>query len=315
MYDTISLYLPAEKATGIDLIAEMPVYLSDLKENFNHASGIVTVSGKCDNFHVTASIKGIFLNGSLPKYHFGQNQSTLNLQSTKNAIAKLSQALNLPLSEAFVYRIDFAENYIMSHPVASYFESLGESRYYKRLDQGSSLYYNSGRRQIVFYDKVKEQSAKNYDIASKFAGQNVLRYEYRLKKRVADQMNCPEVRASDLHDPVFYKQLLLRYHKEYSAIHKLSPLCFNSLVMGDVRALRSQLSLYGIQALGGEKAVLEMLDSANRRNEFSSTMQYNRSKKMVKEVCQMPLLAKKSELIQELDMKINNHIQEEISSL
>lgn len=315
MYDTISLYLPAEKSIGTDLVADMPVYLTDLKENYNHSSGIVTVSGMCKTFHASANLKGVFLNGSLPKYYYGQNQSTLNMQTTKSAIEQLSADLNLPLEEAFVYRIDFATNYVMEQPVASYFDSFGACRYYKRLDQGSSLYYNSGRRQMLFYDKLKEQTNKMVTIIPEFESTNVLRYEYRLKKRVADQVGMMEIKASNLYNAMFYKALLQKYRKEYFSIEKLNNLCFDSVIVGDVRALTKQLSLYGIQALGGEKALLEMLDAAKKRGEFSSSMQYARSKKMVKAVCKMPMLAKKSVLIEELDTKVSDKIQSELDSL
>ena len=315
MYDTLSIAMPADRSPSVDLMAEIPAQLTKAKEILDLSTGTVTVTGHCKNFRVTVKETGIFMSGSLSKFYYGNNQSTLNLKDTKDAITTLSDALHLPLSEGLVRRLDFAGNYIISHPVASYFDALSNCPYYEKLSYNSSLYFESGRRTMLFYDKVAEQILKKEPIIKEFEGQNVLRYEYRLQNKIADQLKRDFVKVSDLYEPDFYREVLLRYHNEYKSIHKMNYLFFDPEIIGDVKALKNQLLIDGIEARGGEKVVLDMLEAAKKRGEFTNGMQYGRSRKMVRELCSKPILTGKSDFITELDFKINEKVQTELSSL
>ncbi len=94
------------------------------------------------------------------KYYFVTNLLTLRIEDTKRTIEKLSDSLHLPFHLANVTRIDFGTNLIMEHELEIYFPYLGQLRYYKKLEHDNGLYLRNSKRELVFYDKTKEQKRK-----------------------------------------------------------------------------------------------------------------------------------------------------------
>ena len=312
MYDTINLWLRAEDAPKTDLLAEVPLLFSNPKETFNYRYNCITVSGMVGHFYATVSERGVFLGGSLCKHYFGDNQHTLSLPDTKLAVEKLSDEINLPDAQAHVYRIDFSDNYVMDYPENAYYDFLGSATYYNRQAQDNGLYYTNSRRQIVFYGKVTEQRLKHVPILEEFEDKHVLRYEYRLKKQVACQLNRKEVRAFDLYEAGFYKQMLERYKSEYLSINKYNLISFEDTVLKDRKEFKKQLMLLGIQKLGGEAAVMDIISHADKCDVFENGMQRKRQRDMIKELCKTPLLTQQPELVKELDKKILDRIDQEL---
>jgi len=315
MYDTITLFVNAEDVPGTDFMAELPLKLSNISEVHAPYAGAIKVRGALSNFHATVSHSGLLLTGSLCKYFFGENQHTLTLENTREAFGKLFAELGLPIEQAKVYRIDIAANYEVDKVPCSYFSYMGDAKYYTRSLLSTSLYYKNNGRQLVMYDKLLEQEHKKTPIIPEYVGKKILRYEYRLRKRLAERMGRTEVRPLDLCDPVFYRSLLEKYQQEYFNVEKYSLVDFAPDVMTDTKSFIGQLALLGIQNIGGQLAVNDIIIRANKQGIFDNSMQYKRVRDKVKEICNMPLLTCKSPHIDELTAKITARVAAEITSL
>jgi hypothetical protein len=116
MYDNIDFRLRNTDVPGIDFLSETPCCFEVEAENvFN---GETVIAGKLGNFAVTVG-QGVvnIKNGSLCKWHLGDNFQTLGRSDAKRAIEKLSDTLHLPVNKATVARLDIAQNFIVRQPV------------------------------------------------------------------------------------------------------------------------------------------------------------------------------------------------------
>lgn len=315
MYDTLSLWLPLTKQDCSLAFSELPLKLNHFKETFDHSNNTTTISGSLNSIYFNIRETGIFITGSLCKYHFGNNQKTLTIQDTKTAIESLTAFTGYPIYDASVYRIDFSENYILSQPEYLYYDYLGSSTYYKRLEQNNGLYYNNQRRQLVFYGKVYEQKLKKQVILPIFEGKNVLRYEMRLKRKIPFQIGLPKIKAHMLYEPVLYKKLLEKYRSEYLSISKKHNLILNNNIIAEKNGLWNQLLLLGAHEMGGEEELLKLINNAKKEMRFSNPMQVQRLKEKIKSIFRTSLLTKPSDLIIELDEKILEKVRVELMSI
>jgi len=121
MYDNIDFKLKIDTVSGIDFLRETPRYLDKITGEHNFESGRV-VSGilgdiNSNHFKVTVSSRGVNIkDGSLCKFHLGDNFKTLSRSETQKAIEQLSDTLHLPIEKACVSRIDIAQNFIVQNP-------------------------------------------------------------------------------------------------------------------------------------------------------------------------------------------------------
>ena len=74
-------------------------------------------SGKLKNFELYEIDEGFKLEGSIAKYFLGDNLKTLNRKNIIQAIENLSDCLSLKIKDSKMYRIDFAQNFIMNDTV------------------------------------------------------------------------------------------------------------------------------------------------------------------------------------------------------
>src|SRR6056297_1886233 len=150
MFDTVNMYIRQDSVSGVNLLAEIPVYLERVKFEEN-ADGI-KYSGRINDLYISVTEKGLFISGSLPKYYLSDNMQTLRRQDTVHAIQKLSDDLHVSIKEAQLSRIDFAHNFIMNYHPKVYYSYLGESQYFERFLKSNSLYYENSNRTKLFYD-------------------------------------------------------------------------------------------------------------------------------------------------------------------
>jgi len=316
MYDTLTLSVRAADVPKIDFMAELPLMLGNLKELHNPLTGLIKVRGTLsDSFHATVSPEGILLTGSLCKHFYGDNQHTLTLGDTREALTRFFADLGLPIEHAHVYRVDIGANYIMESTPETYYPYFGDAKYYTRSVLNTSLYYKNNSRQITFYDKLQEQEAKDVPIIEEYVGKNVLRFEYRIRRNLAERMEREDVRALDLCDPIFYKSLLEKYQQEFLNIEKYSLVDFDPSVLADSKSFFNQLALLGIQSIGGQMVVNDILSRAKKQRVFPSAMSYMRIKNKVKSTCNTPLLTCRSPFVDELSSKISAKMAAEISAL
>lgn len=300
MYDTVNTYLSIEEVASDDLLAS----LSNLEDVTEHLKdGRVHYSGRLKNMKVNVSNTGLSLKGSLAKYHLDDNIQTLTRGDTVAAIERLSDDLQLPMSRAKVTRIDFAHNLLMKYEPLTYYQYLGDSQHYQRLLQPKSLYYNNQQRVKLFYDKLVEVKRQKMSIPDIMAGQNVLRFELRFVSRLPKQFKQQKVKAGHLTDEKFYMALVNRWILEYQNIKKYNISNLNYELMNSPKDFWMQGNLHWIKLIGQDTA-LRLVDEMKARKVFDHPKYYHRLKEQINDICSQPDVTETSELIKELDAKI-----------
>lgn len=228
MYDTINFKLSVEDVPEVDFLQEVPCYLDEATIGFHNFNGEQAVTGNVGGLKVSINRYQIKVkDGSLCKWHLGNNFKTMGRGDTQRAIEQLSDTLHLPMDKATITRIDVAQNIIVKHPIMVYLNHLGVLRYAKRLQEPDGLYYCRSGERLCFYDKNREQRAKGEAIPELYKGRNVLRYEQRYTRRLATQLKVNEVRAALLYDEAFYVALIQRWRDTYKEINKVNDITLN----------------------------------------------------------------------------------------
>lgn len=302
MYDNIDMILTKDKSPGIDFLKTVPQYLTTVTSQGESQAGEY-ITGYCDNLKVTISDRKVkIFDFSLCKYWLGDNFKTLTKGDTKRAIEQISDTLSLPLSLAYITRIDFANNLIMQYPDKVYYPYLGEASYYKRLPQPNGLYYSNQLRQLVFYGKEYEQRVKRQPIPELYKNRNVLRYELRFKSRLRQQFKRPEITAGLLTDEAFYSSLVTRWLNEYLAIQKINSKLINMKPTGSKKELAENLALFTVLELG-QAQVLDMVKEWQLSGEINKKQAYD-LRTFIRELAKTPINEKGNDLINELNKKV-----------
>ena len=311
MIDTIKLWLSSEDLIDTDIMAELPLRLTNTSTKIHDKTNRVTITGFLDSLSIMLSDTGICISGSLSKYYKGNNMYTLTFKEIKEAFAKISNALSIPVEKAKVHRLDITENYVVDYPVANYFQQMGDMKHYKRLEADNGLYYNGSKQTVLFYGKVKEREEKKEPILDCFVGKNVFRYELRFIERLGEQFDRKSLYVADLLDKTFFKELLIIYINQYRKIYKhKSVLHYSKLQINDRNEFWKQIKLHGIQALGGEAMLLQTIRQARKDKVFKNKMAATRIIKEIRDVYQTSTLTNSCSLIDELDNKIEAGIKE-----
>ena len=301
MLDTIGLRLNRESVSNIDLLAEIPCYLSDVTEHYKGDQ--VYISGHLKNLRVSINENGISIKGSLAKYFLNDNFQTLMRSDIEQAIEQVSDELHIPIQHARVSRLDMAQNIVTDFEPETYYGYLGECQYFMRLVQPHSLYYSNGSRTKLFYNKVIEGKHKGQITPHAWLNTNILRYEYRLTNRVAKSVKKTIVEAKDLFDEQFYMLIIDKYVEEFENINKLSRINFNTEIMNSPKDFIKQMALLKIQEIG-QIETLSIIEEMRSKQVFNKKEYYSRLKREIKELCKIPEITENSELISELDQKI-----------
>ena len=139
MYDTVKLFYsfydnPIPK--DVDVFRS----LSKITESVDIESQSSWLKGNADNIIIRRNLNSITVQGSLPKYFYGNNLQTLQRQDTSLIIEKLSDLISTDLSKARLQRIDYSTNSITKHNPSYYYRFLGYlTRFYRHSDK-SPLY-------------------------------------------------------------------------------------------------------------------------------------------------------------------------------
>jgi hypothetical protein len=86
MYDSIDFKLRNTDVSGIDFLSETPCYFDVSGEHCFNGEKVIT--GKLDNFTITVNRGGVNIkNGSICKYHLGDNFKTLGRSDIKKQLS------------------------------------------------------------------------------------------------------------------------------------------------------------------------------------------------------------------------------------
>jgi hypothetical protein len=309
MYDSVTLKLSQDNAKRVDFLSETSCFINvEGEHTFNNGEAVI--SGNIDKkLKVSITRHGVKISGgSICKWYLGDNMQTLGRKETQMAIERVSDTLHLPFEYADVTRIDVAQNLIVKYEPEIYLNHLGTAPHYNRFLQTGSLYYQNAKRQLVFYDKTREQKAKHEIVPEIYQGRKVLRYEMRFKRRLKEQFNLPEIKADLLYNEAFYMGIEDRWLYEYKAIQKLNEVVIDFEKMKTKRELYVAGLLSLTEKAGGELAMLEQINEAFKMGKVTKKQAYD-LKQAVKEACEADFATEKSEVISELDEKVKQAVR------
>lgn len=303
MLDTVNLWLNQSNP-------ELKIcnQLDRMKEHISD-TGEVSYSGCIDNYRVIINEYGILLQGSLAKYYLGDNFQTLTRKATQEALESLSDRLKVQLNSAEVKRLDIAQNFIMDHQHQAYYDSLGNCCHFKRLEQPKSIYYTNSTRQLIFYNKVAEGKHRRQQIPPVWHNKQVLRYELRFMKKPGYYLDESLLLADNLYSEGLYMKIVDHWYDYYFQINKIRHQAFAGEIMNDTKLFKKQLMFLGIKSLGGEQAIMDMIERSKAEGKFSNRMQATRLKQEINGIAQDDVLTVQSELIDELDQKVKQAVQ------
>jgi hypothetical protein len=164
------------------------------------------------------------------------------------------------------------------------------------------LYYNNHQRQIIFYDKIKEATAKGVAIPDVWDNcSNLLRYEMRVTKRLNEQLNA-DTTAAILFDEAFYYSIVQRWYSEFKSIQKIKNTSFMVDNITTPKEAQTALFAYLLQQ-GGQSIITEFLAELKAKNVFEDRKYYSRVKSDLNKILAAPK-GDKSDLIKELETAI-----------
>jgi len=222
-----------------------------------------TIRGFVGNINITLDYRGLWIEGSLPKYVHGTNQKTLSLNETASAFQHLGADLGIDLLEARIERVDIAENIITSYPVQEYYPILMHCKHFKRNELDNGLGFRSRNRYISFYGKMQEVKKRKEVPDEVLIGKNVLRYELRYlnNKSISSYMGIKSINLRSLLKN--YKKLVEGWYSTFNSIMKMQKtMDFDHSIFQQKGLFDHYLKVKGIEAFGGMGEIIKAVHSA-----------------------------------------------------
>ena len=310
MYDTVKLCYPFYDnpiPKDIDVFRN----LSKITESINVDTQSNWVTGNANNMIIRRNSNSITVQGSLPKYFYGNNLQTLQRQDTCLIIDELSDLISTDLSKSRVQRIDFSTNITTRYNPSYYYRFLGHlTRFYRHSDK-SSLYYNQASKKLLFYDKIKDARAKQMPIPQQYANKNILRYEMRLSKQLKKFFKR-DVFAKDLSDRDLYYLILDKWYSYYKEIEKQkSKINIMSNQIISPKDFDKQLLIGLVQSLGYNH-IDDVIEQMKTKKTFKQKEYYSRLKSKYRRLSKVEICDQ--DIISEIDMKIKEIVLNEKSN-
>lgn len=310
MYDKVRFWID-RAVVGVECLT-IANYLDEASVQTNLQTGETKTFGNLEGLKVSVFVGGLSVVGSLPKYLYGgSNVYTLDRHATKAAIEKIGDSLHTDFSKAKVIGLEFGTNFMMKHQVSAYLAKLGEMPRLGRYHfEPSTLYYKgTGKQQpkiFAFYDKIAEAEKKGMPYPEDMRDANLLRYEMRLKGRIAKQLGVPEVTASTLSEPNFYRMMVRRYQDSYFSISKQNQLKTN--IMSKIKTVSDAFEVFVARLISqtDQTQIGSFLDELKEAGVFNDRKNYSRLKRKIQEVATKANITISDELIRELDDDIRN---------
>ena len=309
MYDTVKLsYSLLDNIVPKD--SEVFNNLVNITESIDVHTQSNWITGKAKNMVIRRNANSITVQGSLPKYQYGNNLQTLQRADTGLIIEELSDLISTDLRKARLQRVDFSTNIITEHKPQYYYRFLGHlTRFYRHSDN-SSLYYNQGCKKLLFYDKIKDAKAKQMPIPEQYQNKNVLRYEMRLLKQVKKFFKR-DVLANDLINKQLYNYLLDKWYEYYKEIEKQkSKINIMSNQITSPKDFDKQLLIGLVQSLGYSH-IDDVIEQMKTMKVFNQKEYYSRLKSKYRRLSKVDICDE--DVISEIDMKINEVVLSEKS--
>lgn len=219
MYDKVTFQIDTDSKKAQDVVSKLTNVKASTEKN-----GFTRYKGNYKNFFVAVNGIGIYICGSLNKYHFGDNLRNGTREDTKESISGLSKELGINLMKAKVVGLELGVNIETENPVKEYLQNLKEMTRRKRKDYRSTLYYLNADKSradvLIFYDKLKHLSDSGCPIPAEYQGKNVLRCEMRFKGRLSTTIQGLKIKGEDLCKADFCSRVVNEMLVRYGSIAK-----------------------------------------------------------------------------------------------
>ena len=311
MYDKVKFFV--DRSIIGSQYTNITNHLEKAKVETDQTTGETRTKGTMNGLSIGVLGGGVFVEGSLPKYHYGSNIYPLDREGTKECIEMIGDTLGINMSGADVVGIEFGTTFMMQYKVSAYLAKLGEMSRLQRYNfNADTLYYKgSGKvqpRVYTFYDKLADCKAKHLPYPIDFEDKNLLRYEMRFKGRLAYQLGVPEVKASTLYDRQFYRELVRRYQDSYFSISKINEL--NPNAMKEIKNVSDAFNIFVARLLSQTEQPQRQIDTfineIKAAGVFEDKKYYTRLKDKLNEIVTKDNITISNELIKELDDAIKN---------
>lgn len=306
MYDTVNMWIDRDDTAGGNPFAVLP-FLSDITEKQSERFGY-SCYGQLGDYTVICYQAGISLKGSLAKFYLPSNFYTLTRQQTDEAVEKLSDQLHLDLGKAKVNRIDVSTVIPTKRPPSDYYSRLGNKPHFERVQTTkNTLYYQTQRRQLVFYDKLRETAAKGVERPSSLDElDHFLRYELRFMGKLPSQLKCSTITAKTLSDEDFYYSIVQRWKQEFETIKKIHQ-SNNMVNLKNIKTPKDAMSVLLAKLLqqNGQNTINDFLADLKASNVFSDRKYYSRLKSDLTGLIQATG-GNEDDLTKELETAVNN---------
>lgn len=133
-----------------------------------------------------------------------------------------------------------------------------------------------------------------------------MRYEMRFKGRLPQQLEVQEVKASTLHQVLFYGMMVKRYQDNYFSISKLNQI--KTDVMSEIKTVRDAFNVFVARLINqsDQTQIGDFLDELKEASVFDDRKNYTRLKNKIQEVATNANITISDELMKELDDEIKN---------
>ena len=309
MIDKIKLSLPRCRD-----MPDISGYLDNGNESSNVKTGEVSVFGNVENIKVMQYFGGYSIQGSLPKFLYGNNVCQLTRKEVGQAIEKLSDRLHLPLNDARVTGIEVGANICLTKQHTAYTRLLGDMPRMQRVSMADTLYYQgSGKvkpKEYYFYDKVAEVKKHGGIMPQGLEAANMMRYEMRLNGRLPFQLSIPEFKGSTLQDRKVYQELINRWLNGYLSINKLVNMEDEHLKKGMSVKEAQEVFIAQQIAKGGSSMIDEFIAKLKQNECFDNRLYYNRVKSNLQKLASKTKLSVDNGDIEELTAKVKQIAQD-----
>ncbi len=295
MYD--SVYLRTETKEPIYK------YVSNVKE-IKDKDNNITYQGKVKNIRFYQNSTGVSLAGSLSKYIYEHNYAVLTRNDIKLVFKMLSESIKLDLDYAHVYSLEIANNFILKKPVEEYLYLLGYLKYHKCIyAENETVNFKNGLHAVKFYNKNQEMKDKEMDtlIPNIFKNRNVLRYEFKINKKLSAFYQKDEVRVYDLYSKDFYANSIEAWREYYFKINKRRELYENLISIKTPKEFKDQMALVGMNYYGTR----ELGNIFNSRKAEIGNNSYYRIMSTMKDLSMINDQTGYVDIIKELDNKVD----------
>lgn len=285
------------------------LFLDSGSEKTDIDTGETTICGNVGNIRIVQTFGVYYIEGSLPKYLYGNNVCQLTRKDIGTAIESLSDTLHLPIQDADVTGIEVGANICLSKVPSVYIGLLGDMPRMKRVMLGDSLYYRgSGKafpKQYYFYDKKQEVREKGGVMPVGLETANMLRYEMRLYRHLAKQLGIQELKALTLQDRAVYRELINRWLDGYLSINKITDMKEDGIEKGLSVKEAQNIFIARCLAKSGVASINDFVDELRQGDCFENRLYYNRLKANLQKLASKSKSSADNALIGELTERVN----------